>query len=132
EWETVLSKTEDHFLHKRKNNQHRTWLWNDLKMESYSISCSQDPYQSLELLIHPNEQLFFLLNETINEQTKYWCYEGKLSAIVKVIGNSKLMDEYYLVSKKYDWFLALNHHNVLIGSGSITSRMKAEETQIQS
>ena len=131
DWKIVQSKIEDNFLYKRNAGVKRSWLWNDLKFETYSIGCLKDPYESLELLIKSDEKIYFLINETINEQTKYWAYEGTIKPIIEIIGDSYHLDEYYLVSKKYEWLLGTNHHDVLIGTGNIISLMKANEAKIK-
>lgn len=131
EWNVVQANIEKHFLYQRPSNVGRSWLWNDLKTETFGIVCENDPYDKLDLLINGNEIVYFLVNETINELTKYWYYQGKIGSIISIIGESMGLDEYYLISKKYDWFLCTNHHDVLIGTGTITSLMKENEEKIK-
>ena len=131
DWKLVLSKIEDKFLYKRKANHNRSWLYNDFKLDTYSIACLTDPCESLHLLIESDEKIYFLVNETVNEHTKYWAYEGKIEAIIKIIEDSNHLDEYYLVSKKYEWLLVTNHHDILIGTGSIISLMEESEEKIR-
>ncbi len=130
EWNTVYSNIKKKFLYERPSKVKRSWLWDDLKVETFGISCKNDPYEKLGLLIGKNETVYFLVNETVNEMTKYWFYEGKVDTIISVIGESLGLDEYYLISKKYDWFLSTNHHDVLIGTGTIIARMKKLEEKI--
>ena len=132
DWERVQVKIEEHFLYQRSAVFKRSWLWNDLKLETYSIQCVRDPYESLNLLIDSNEKVYFIVNETINEQTKYWAYEGTIESISQIIGDSYYLDEYYLVSKKYEWLLATNHHDIFIGTGTILSLMKENAVKIKS
>ena len=42
-----------------------------------------------------------------------------VKAIRKVILESCYIDELYLASKKYDWLICINHHDVLIATGKI-------------
>lgn len=130
EWNTIQVNIEKHFLYQRPSNITRSWLWNDLKVETFGIVCKNDPYEKLDLLIDRNEIVYFLVNETINELTKYWQYEGNIKSIILIIGELLGLDEYYLISKKYDWFLCTNHHDVLIGTGTMISRMKENEGKI--
>ena len=132
EWNTIQTNIETYFLNKRPSNVKRSWLWGDLKSETFGIACENDPYEKLELLIDKNELVYFIINETVNELTKYWYYEGNINSIISVIGESLGLDEYYIISKKYDWFLCTNHHDVLIGTGSMISRMKENEGKIKS
>lgn len=128
---TVQRNIEDKFLYQRSSNVRRIWLWDDLKMESFGVACDKDPYTKLDLLVSENEKVYFLVNETINELTKYWCYEGKVESILSVIGESYGLDEYYLISKKYEWFLCTNHHDVLIGARTIIPLMKEYEKELK-
>jgi hypothetical protein len=43
--------------------------------------------------------------------------QGRVKAIRKVILESCYIDELYLVSKKYDWLICINHHDSLIATG---------------
>ncbi len=131
EWELVQSNIFKSFLYDRPQNIKRSWLWNDLKVEAYSIGCFTDPYQKLNLLIKNDDFVYFFVNETVNEQTKFWYYEGNVNSIISIIGETIGLSEYYLVSKKYDWLLCTNHHNSLIGVGAIIQTMKENEELIK-
>lgn len=129
EWQIVEDKIEEYFLYKRSNSVKRSWLWNDLKSESYAVRCSRDPYNKLSLLVDEKELVYFLVSETINELTKYWYYEGRIESIMLILGESGI-NEYYLVSKKYKWLLCYNHHDVLIGCGNIIPLLKKLEISL--
>ena len=58
-----------------------------------------------------------MLNNTVNESTKFWLYEGRVEAIQQIISECCLLDEIYLISKKYEWLLCINHHDVLYATG---------------
>ena len=131
EWNAVQSNIEIHFLYERPSNVRRSWLWDDLKVETSGIVCEFDPFEKLSLLVNKNEIVYFLVNETVNELTKYWCYEGTIDSIISIICESYGLDEYYLISKKYEWFLCTNHHDVLIGTGTMISKMKENEEKIK-
>jgi len=130
EWKAVQSKIETNFLYERPAIAQRSWLWDDVKVETFGIGCYHDPYEKLGLLIDKKEMVYFIVNETVKEQTKYWYYEGEIDAISSVIGESYGLDEYYLISKKYHWFLCTNHHNILIGTGIMIPRMKEHKEKI--
>lgn len=131
EWENIQKNIYDAFLFQRRQETTRSWLWNDFKVEDYAIGCKSDPYEKLNLLLDEDELVYFFVNETVNEQTKYWYYEGKINSIISVIGETIGLDEYYLSSKKYDWLLSTNHHDVLTGVGTIISKMKEKEEEIK-
>lgn len=131
EWESIQKNIYYAFLFQRRQETKRSWLYNDFKLEDYAIGCKSDPYERLNLLIDEGELVYFIVNETVNEQTKYWYYEGKINSIIAVIGETVGLDEYYLSSKKYDWLLCTSHHEILIGVGTIISKMKEKEKEIK-
>jgi hypothetical protein len=49
-------------------------------------------------------------------QRTFWLYEGRINAIISILKELSF-EEYYIVSKKLEWILCENHHNLLIGSG---------------
>ncbi|WLF84072.1 hypothetical protein L3D26_00735 [Moraxella sp. ZY21109] len=53
-----------------------------------------------------------------------WFCEGNILTIQKIIDEMCFFDEVYFVSKKYQWLIAINHHNVLIGTGDIINSLK--------
>lgn len=93
------------------------WLWEHFKQESHSIQIAEHPDVLLNLFLDPSELVWFFVNETVRERTKFWYYVGRVNAIQQVLGEVQGLSEYYLVSKKYEWLLCCNHHGVLIGTG---------------
>lgn len=131
EWEGVQQRIYDAFLYQRSQQTERSWLWDDFKVETYAIVCDFDPYKRLHLLVDPEELVYFFVNETVNWVTTYWYYQGKIDAIIQVIGDAIGLDEYYLASKTYNWLMGANHHAALIGVGAIIPRMKQHEKEIK-
>ena len=87
-------------------------------------------------LIDEKESVWFVIEDDSveKEQDHYWLYEGKIQAIISVLQELP-GTEYYVVSKKLEWILCENHHNLLIGSGKlIFDKMKSlnEESRIKS
>lgn len=104
-------------------------LWLNLKLESYVIrNFSKRPKNWLTELVFHQEKAWLLLSETVNEKEKLWCYEGKISVIQNIIENIGFF-EIYIVSKKYEWMICINHHDNLIISGKeITDNLKKFES----
>ena len=98
-------------------NKNPAWISNCLKHETYSVGLNNFPFKEIEELLKEEQQIWFFVNETVNEKTKFWYYEGKVKPILEVINNSALIDEIYLASKKYEWLICFNHHDVFIISG---------------
>ena len=130
-WSIIEKNIENKFLCKRKAGLKSTWLWEDIKTEVFVIACEHDPYAKLDFLAKKDELFYFFVNETINEATKYWYYEGNIKAIINIIGNTGL-NEYYLVSKKYDWLLCVNHHDIVIGAGTIIPKLQMNRGKLKS
>ena len=63
----------------------------------------------LPKIIPKNEPTFWLLIETRGD--KYWLYEGTLPAITEII-NEIVTSDFYIVSKKMEWLISENHHDV--------------------
>lgn len=99
--------------HKDKFN----WLWEDFKQDTYSVRFEKNyPFDSLLQLVDASEQVWLVINESVNDGTKFWFYEGQIKPIAFVLGKS-FADEVYIVSKRYDWLLCINHHDVLFATG---------------
>ena len=93
------------------------WLWEYFKLDTFLVSTEQKPYLFLDRLIDNTDTVWFFVNETVNESHKFWFYQGQVKPIQKIIAESCYIDELYLVSKKYDWLLCINHHDILIATG---------------
>lgn len=100
------------------SNVNARWIWESLRDDYAAIAIDYD-HLNLEALIDPSENIWILLDETVNEQTKFWIYEGSISAFNKILWESAWMDEVLIVSKKYEWILILNHHDMMIGTGKM-------------
>lgn len=119
EWKEIESKIWTRFS-SRKNSR---WIWESLKHNYSSISINYETLD-LESLIGSSEKVWFLLDETVNEQTKFWIYEGTIHAFNRIFFESVLTDEIWIVSKKYEWILIINHHDVMIGTGKMKDQIE--------
>ena len=127
QWENIEAEIEKNFLSKKMSNAN--WIWNNLKVESISINCKTNPFDKLDLLIDKKELVYFFINETVREQTKYWYYEGRIKSITQILEEVQGFDEFYLCSKKYQWLLCVNHHDILIGTGDLIASIRANESE---
>lgn len=127
EWEGIEAKILDTFCHQNHYKSKPTWLWNVLKVEAYSV-VKEQPIEALLHLVEANQRIYLVLDETINETTKHWYYEGDIKSIYKLltVENRVFVNELYVVSKKYDYLLCINHHSCLIAAGDgMISKLKA-------
>ena len=94
------------------------WLWEYFKPGTYAQRLAyEEPLVTLTGLLEPSEHVWVMLNETVQGADKFWFYHGTQHAIYTVLQECYHLDEIYLISKKYDWLLCLNHHDVLYGVG---------------
>ena len=119
-WIKIEEKIINHFT---GTNGGFTWMWENKilnKFEYYAKEISD--YNILVKIIletiNQNEKLWFFIEDTLNYETKYWGYEGKINDIIKLFGEINL-DDFYIVSKKLEWVIGQNHHDILFGFGKI-------------
>ena len=112
EWEPIMKRIENRFVSARYNKI--LWWWDGyLKGPVYSVLLPGWPVDALDKIIPLHEQVWF-----IAEDDKFWLFEGTIESIQQVLAESHAF-EYYIVSKKYEWLLCENHHDVLFGVGDI-------------
>lgn len=123
DWRDIFKKIEAKFIIKRNTNTRFNWWWDNLKSDRYSLDFPNDnTWRYLHLLIDNNEKVWFVACDSNRNPGKYWIFEGFIEPIQQIIGELNAF-EYYVVSKKYDWFLAENHRGILIGLGSIKNKL---------
>ncbi len=93
------------------------WLWECLKQEVYSVNLPKLPESYLSELINNNESIWFGALGTVREKSKIWFYEGKIQVIQNLLSEICHFDEFYFISKKYEWLICINHHDILIATG---------------
>ena len=107
-----------------KVKQINKWWWNSFLDPIYHFY-PKNVFETLPLLIDKKESVYFVIEDESKENECYWLYEGKIHAIISVL-KELWGTEYYIVSKKLEWILCENHHNILIGYGEpITEKMKS-------
>lgn len=100
----------------RRNRPTRLWL--SFKQEVYSADFLLEASESyLHTLIDPIETIWLGALGSMQEKSKIWFYEGQILPIQKVLSEIQFFDEFYFVSKKYEWLICINHHDTLIATG---------------
>jgi hypothetical protein len=89
------------------------WLWEKYKNEWYGLSLKDYPDNILDQLVPNSETVWFMAYDGDN----FFFYQGKVKAIQQVLFECS-PDEYYLINKKYEWLLNVNHHDYLTGTGA--------------
>lgn len=125
DWPDIFKKIEAKFIVKENTNTRFNWWWDNLKSDRFSLEFpNDDAWTYLDQLIDKSEKVWFIACDSSRDPSKYWLFEGFIEPIQQILGRLNAF-EYYLVSKKYDWLLAENHHGYLIGLGFIKSKMLA-------
>jgi len=57
----------------------------------------------------PNSPVYVLFEM----QSKYWLYETFVSELILVLDEIHGLNDFYIVSKKFEWLISLNHHDVI-------------------
>jgi hypothetical protein len=125
DWPAVFKRIEAEFIIRKNSNTHFNWWWENLKKDNVSVQLPNDnAWTYLHLLIDRNEKVWFVGCDSDRDPSKFWLFEGFVAPIQQLLGKLSHF-EYYLISKKYNWFLAANHHGTLIGLGSIKNKLQA-------
>jgi hypothetical protein len=115
-WRNIIEQFEQNFIKLPHHSSQIRWYWEYLK-DGYSVDFeSYNAYKYLHKLINNQEKVYFMV-EDLGERNKFWIYESYIKVIQKVLEETQSY-EYYIVSKKYKWFLCENHHGFLIGAGN--------------
>ena len=138
EWQKIQENVYRTFCKLTDTKGKPIWLWEHLKLDRFTIAFLKTPYNYLGRLIDEDDIVWFFINETVNESGKFWFYQGQIKPIQAIIEKSDYIDELYLVSKKYDWLICINHHNFLISTGQImpdklralSASIKHEDSQL--
>ena len=89
------------------------WLWKRYKSEWFGLALEDYPDYILDQLVPISENVWFMAYDGDN----FFFYEGKVKPIQQVLSECS-PDEYYLINKKFEWLLSVNHHDYLTGTGT--------------
>ena len=121
-YKKIIASIVEKFTILKKTNVNM-WWWNYFN-EPVCSFYPKDVFKVLPNLIKNEETVWFVIEDERKKQEHFWLYEGKINAIISVLKELSF-EEYYIVSKKLEWIVCENHHNLLIGSGeAIVSKMK--------
>lgn len=120
-YEDIIKKVEKTFV---KNGGPLHWsnidnrFNKELPIKTQYIGNNKMWYQSLSKIIG-DELHYVLLEDTKNYQPKYWVYEMCPKEIITVINESYMLDDFYIVSKKFQWLISECHEDIVyfVGDG---------------
>lgn len=61
-----------------------------------------------------NEPIYFAIDETVNEQTKWWWYQSQSNIVSVVLNDLNGINEVVICNKSFTKLAYLNHHDFLI------------------
>lgn len=88
------------------------WLWERYKGEWFGLALKDYPDYILDQLVPIAEVVWFM----VYDGDDFYFYHGRVNAIQQILLECS-PDEYYLINKKYNWLLSVNHHDSLTGTG---------------
>jgi hypothetical protein len=98
-----------------------SWLWERYKTEWYGLALKDCPDDILDQLVPVTEIVWFMAYDGTN----FLFYQGNVKTIQLILLECS-PDEYYLINKKYEWLLSVNHHDSLSGTGAfIINQLKS-------
>ncbi len=119
QYEAILLKIIAHFTTLGRSGLNALWLWDSFQEPKFArADCPPMCTAMLRKLVPAEEAIWFVAEDSgrQKEHGNFWLYEGHIDAIAAVLDEAWLF-EFYLVSKKFEWLLCENHHDVLIAVG---------------
>ena len=116
QYQDILMSIIEKFTTLGRKGWNATW-WDHFKGVESAIHTA-DAYKLLRELVPTEERVWFVAQDWGRNKHDggFWLFEGKIQAIVSVL-DEMFGFEYYIVSKKFEWLVCENHHDVLIGVG---------------
>ncbi|GHU65736.1 hypothetical protein AGMMS49983_13980 [Clostridia bacterium] len=133
EWRAVENRIAEHFIGTK--NTELFWMWenhitSNFKQYSKQVSEFSELSRILKNVINHDEVLWLFLGDTLHGQTKFWGYSGNIEPIVALLEELPPLD-FYIVSKKLEWLIGQNHHDILFGFGEIISSLAEKVKMIE-
>ncbi len=113
-WQEILLNITDYFICKKHCTNDLHWAWEKLKEPCIGLRLKNNGVYKYIADIVKEEYVWFIVDDG---NGKMWIYEGKPQIISEIIADAHFIDEYYIVSKKYEWLLCEDHHCIIYGSG---------------
>jgi hypothetical protein len=100
-----------------KNAVSALWWWESLRAPvAYAPSEAAEIADTLRMLAAPGAAVWFVVEADRKEHGNFWLYEGSIEAVCALLPEMP-MCEFYVVSRKMDWLICENHHDMLIVNG---------------
>ena len=118
-YQQIISQIENAFVDKSKH-WNKGIHWANMGFYRPELKCVNEVMKDwswIKKLPHiipaPNNPVYVLFEDTKAYEPKYWLYEANLCELILVLNESHLWGDFYIVSKKYDWLISFNHHDII-------------------
>lgn len=122
-WQNIYDEAVDHFVDKTKNwRQGLHWLSINGNfcpgMEVIAAYDTRDDWEwvrALPRLPVIRGQMAYLF---IEEGSKFWIFEGLPDVIAEILEEGLYWNDYYIISRKYQWLISMNHEEIVLFAGT--------------
>jgi hypothetical protein len=126
-YEAILLEIIEWFTTLKRGGLNELWWCHAFKEPKHSWAACPVIYTPALRDLVPADETVWLVAEDWCRQKKhgnFWLYEGRIDAITAVLDEARAF-EFYLVSKKFEWLLCSNHHDVLMAVGEpMTTKLR--------
>ncbi|MCL2353652.1 MAG: hypothetical protein FWC69_03375, partial [Defluviitaleaceae bacterium] len=116
-YQQIIKKIEAKFIQKSKHSDGIHWAnlgryRSELKCTFIAMKDWNSWMKELPDIIPVSDTFVYALFEKVG-YNKYWLYEAQIQELITVLNESTLWGDFYIVSKKYDWLISLDHHDCI-------------------
>lgn len=72
-----------------------------------------------DILPEHEKLVYVLFEDSVNFEPKYWLYEMCIPELICIIGEACGLDDFYIVSKKFDWLISECHEDIVSFVGNV-------------
>ena len=115
----IIKQIEDAFVDK-SNRWSKDIHWSNMGYYRPDLKCFMKTMDNWNWVNRLSEiipslctSVYVLFEDAETYESKYWLYEAYISELITILNESALWGDFYIVSKKYEWLISLNHHDVI-------------------
>lgn len=115
-YDSIIKKIEQTFV-LNGGNIHRSNMGSfNKKLACSTIDISENRMWVAKLpdIIPENDNpVYVLFEDSVNYKPKYWIYEMRIPELICIIGEAYGINDFYIVSKKFNWLISECHEDVV-------------------
>jgi hypothetical protein len=116
---SILLEIVERFTTLGRAGLNELWWWNSFREPKFAWpECPAMCTLVLRQLVPVHEPVWFVAEDWGRHKKRgnFWLYEGRIDAITAILDEAWAF-EFYVVSKKLEWLLCQNHHDVMMAVG---------------